>query len=55
MHLIDVLLRVINSGGDMHKKTEVLCLSRNPVYAASERKYTAAGGEVQESWGGVHE
>jgi len=26
-----------------------------PVKAASKRQYTAAGGEVQIPWGGIHE
>ena len=25
------------------------------VFSASERKYTATGGDVQVSWGGIHE
>jgi len=25
------------------------------VYSASERKYIAAGGDVQVPWGGIHE
>ena len=39
------------------KKMEVLCLSKTPmaVYSASERKCTAAGGDVQVRWGGIHE
>jgi len=38
------------------KKIEALCL-KTPVamYSASERKYTAAGGDVQVPWGGIHE
>jgi len=37
------------------KKIEVLCLSRRPrQFAASERQYTAAGGDVRVPWGGIH-
>ena len=40
------------------KDTEVLRLSSlykaKAVYAASERQYTAAGGEGQIPWGGIH-
>ena len=25
------------------------------VFSTSERKYTAAGGDVQVAWGGIHE
>jgi len=39
------------------KTTEVLCLSRHlkQLYSASERKYTAADGDVQAPQGGFHE
>jgi len=39
------------------KKIEVLCLLRRPkaVFSASERKFTAEGGDIQVPWGGVHE
>jgi len=36
-------------GGIMSRKTP------RAVFSASERKYTAAGGDVQELWGGIHE
>jgi len=38
------------------QKTEVFVSSETKeVYAASERHCTAAGGEVQVPWGGIHE
>jgi len=38
------------------KKIGVLCiLTPKAVFSASERKYTAAGGDVQESWSGFYE
>jgi len=36
------------------KKIKVLCLSRNPVHAASQRQHTAADQEVEVTWGGIH-
>ena len=41
------------------KKIEVLCImylkTLKAVFSASEQKYTAAGGDIQVPWGGIHE
>jgi len=38
------------------KKTGIVSLKTpKALYSASERKYTAAGGDVQVPWGGIHE
>jgi len=41
------------------KKIEVLCImylkTLKTVFSASEQKYTAAGGDIQVPWGGIHE
>jgi len=45
------------AGTKLSTKKLRYCVSQDAeaVYSASERKYTAAGGNVQLSWGGVHE
>jgi len=55
-HLIDFLLRATKQERKTALKSEVLSLKTpKAVYSARERKYTAAGGDVQVPWSDIHE
>ena len=54
-HLIGFLLRATTKERKSALKRLRYYVSPKAVYSASERQYTAAGGDVQVPWGGIHE
>jgi len=54
-HLIGFLVRATKLERKSALKRLRYYVSLKAVFPASERKYTAAGGDVQVRWGGIHE